>query len=880
MRQYKYDMTLEASRKLVKAAYPEETPLVVDPFAGGGSIPLEALRVGCDAFASDLNPVAGLIMKTLLEDIPRDGPGLTDELKKIGKKIKEKAETELKEYYPAYSDGSKPITYLWARTVRCESPNCGVEIPLIRSLWLCRKAKRKKALRTKVVRPKGQPPRVELEIFGPTSDTQVAVGTINRAKATCLCCGSVLLPERVRAQLSAQKGGADAIFDAKGNRIGGARMTAVVTLKSGEKGRHYRLPVAADYEAVRRAQEQVAEILAQWERGGKLGPCPVPDEPLPSIGTLGFRVQRYGMLEWGDLFTARQKIGNDVLCNIVEKIHLESDLIKTLLSLLISRGSDGNNSLARWIPDNENPANLFARQAIPIVWDFCESTPSSNARGVYLSGFEAVAKVVDSNRVLGEGQVQLADACNSPLPDESCVIWFTDPPYYDAIPYSDLSDFFFVWLKRLLPDHPMLKDPFDATNDLTPKRSEIVQDDARSINGGFKDRNFFEIEMGKAFFEGRRTLTEDGIASVVFAHKTTEGWEALLTGMMNAGWTITASWPITTESPSRLRARESAALASSVHLVCRPRPENSPIGEWEDILRQLPKRMKEWVIRLDNEGIHGADLVFSCIGPALELFSKYRKVETAEGEEVKLGPVDEANSEAVKRGYLSYIWEVVGRTALELVLSGDGDEGIGTLEEDARLCALFLWTHQSTEIHNEKKKNGDAPKIAGLSLPFDIVRRFAQPLGINLPYWEDRVIKTEKGVVKLIPVVKRSKQLFGEDITAATSQFELQAKEDSQMELSLALESAEAPEIGRRRLGGTIAGDGFGKANTATTLDRVHAAMLLQAGGKTNALRALLRQEIGRGSEFLRLANSLSALYPKGIEEKRLLDAMLLAVPR
>ena len=305
---------LEVSRALVKAAYtpddgsPYEPPLVVDPFAGGGSIPLEALRLGCDAFASDLNPVACLIEKVMLEDIPRHGPELADELRRVGSEIKAQAEKELADLYPTDPDGTMPIAYLWARTVRCESPNCGAEIPLLRSLWLCKKAKRKRALRTKVVRPSGDVPRVEFEIFEPVSEKEVAGGTVARAKASCLCCGTVLPPERVRAQLSAEKGGADTIFDAAGNRVGGARMTAVVTLRPGEKGRHYRLPTEADYAAVRRAQERVAEILAEWERGGKQGLCPVPDEPLPPIGTLGFRVQRYGMLEWGDLFTARQKV--------------------------------------------------------------------------------------------------------------------------------------------------------------------------------------------------------------------------------------------------------------------------------------------------------------------------------------------------------------------------------------------------------------------------------------------------------------------------------------------------------------------------------------------------------------------------------------------
>ena len=280
---------------------------MVDPFAGGGSIPLEALRLGCEAFASDLNPVACLILKVMLEDIPRYGPGLAEDLRRVGAEIKTKAEKELADLYPMDPDGATPIAYLWARTVRCESPNCGAEIPLMRSLWLCKKPKRKWALRTGVVREVGTAPGVEFEIFEPKSYREVAGGTVARAKATCPCCRAVLPPERVRSQLAAQKGGADAVFDAQGNRTGGARLTAVVTLRPGEPGRNYRLPTDADYEAVRLAQERVAHILYEWERGGRQGLCPVPDEPLPPIGTLGFRVQRYGMLEWGDLFTARQK---------------------------------------------------------------------------------------------------------------------------------------------------------------------------------------------------------------------------------------------------------------------------------------------------------------------------------------------------------------------------------------------------------------------------------------------------------------------------------------------------------------------------------------------------------------------------------------------
>ena len=402
--------------------------------------------------------------------------------------------------------------------------------------------------------------------------------------------------------------------------------------------------------------------------------------------------------------------------------------------------------------------------------------------------------------------------------------------------------------------------------------------------------------MSRSFTEGRRVLSENGIGSVVFAHKTTEGWEALLTGMIRGGWTISGSWPIVTERSVRIRAMESAALAASVHLVCRPRPEDAPTGDWGEILRELPKRVTDWMNRLQSEGIRGADLVFACIGPALEIFSRYSKVETAEGREVTLAE------------YLEKIWEVVGRSALEQVLgSGQGQskkekekmDGAGQgLEEDARLTALFLWTIQSTNGGNgageeaaggedeeiddeEEEETATKGKANGYTLIFDVVRRFAQPLGISLPAWEGRIIKTEKGIVRLLPVMDRAKQLFGEEGTRqATKWTERTQKENPQLML-FPDEKEKMPKTrGRRKVTTVPTDQPGGMKREATTLDRVHAAMLLQAGGQANALRMLIKSELERGPEFLRLANALSALYPTGSEEKRLLDAMLLAVPR
>jgi len=889
---------LKTSRALVKAAHPEETPLVVDPFAGGGSIPLEALRLGCEAFASDLNPVACLILKVMLEDIPRFGPDLAKELRRVGTDIKKQAEEKLSEFYPVDPDGARPIAYLWARTVRCEAPNCGAEIPLMRSFWLCKKTNRKRALRYKIIRLDNNPPRVEFEIFEPKIEQEIPNSTITRAKATCPCCGTVFPPERVRSQLTEQRGGADVIFDKKGSRIGGARLLVVVSIKLGEVGRQYRLPTLKDYESVWKAQKRLKAILGEWERGGKKGFCPVPDEPTPwahghrSVGS----PRVYGMKMWRDLFSSRQGLALSEIAKHI-KGAVQERTARPLV-LVFSKLAELANSLCPWEPYAECPRHVFARHDLPMAWDFAEGVPTSISSGSFDMCCGNVANSLNSVGAFEcNAVVQTADARHSSLPTESANVWFTDPPYYDAIAYSDLSDLFHVWIKRAMP---FLAEVGPISNNgLTPKEEELTVTTVSGEDAQPKDRAFFESGMSLTFCEGRRVLRENDIATVVFAHKTTEGWEALLSGAVRAGWTITASWPITTEMGSRLNARETASLSASIHLICRPRPEGAPVGDWGDVLRELPKRVGEWMERLQKEGIRGADLVFACIGPALEIFSRYSKVETAEGKEVTLAE------------YLEKVWEVVGRTALEHVLgtaeARARNSAAGALEEDARLTALFLWTLQSSNGEGESKKpKGKSEEIEddegiehedeaassksnpkGFSLIFDVVRRFAQPLGIILPHWEGRIIETKKGIVRLLSLTERAKILFGE-AGAHTVADRIESDREGSPQLSLfpEIEVDAVPHIrgrGKSRDSRQVAGmtdQALQTKREATTLDRVHAAMLLQAGGRANALRSLLKAEQDRGPDFLRLANALSALYPKSSEEKRLLDAMLLAMPR
>jgi hypothetical protein len=887
---------LEVGRGLVKAAHPEETPLVVDPFSGGGSIPLEALRLGCESFASDLNPVACLILKVMLEDIPRHGPELAEELRRIGMKIREKAEKELTEFYPKDPDGATPIAYLWARTVQCESPNCGAEMPLMRSFWLSKKAGRKRALRHSV-----QGKDVEFEIFEPKTDKDVHGGTIARAKATCLCCGAVLSPDRVRTQLAINRGGADVVFDAKGSRIGGARILVVVTKSANTSGRQYRLPAKADYQTVWKVQNRLNAIVGDWDRQGRKGLCPIPDEHISMNEIRRVSVPLYGATTWADVFTARQKLLLLTYARTIRETD-STDACSRVCALALDRLVILHSAHCRWKATGESLIDMFGRHAIGMVWDFAESSPGFGDDSNYQNWLDRYADVIRLSALakLGIGQVHQNDATKDYLPHDSCQVWFTDPPYYDSIPYAHLSDCFYVWLKRSLHTS---EGSYSFSDLLSPKDGECVVDRPHRLSTSTKNEAYFEHKIGEAAAVGRRVLAESGCASIVFAHKTTEGWEALLSGIIEGGLSITASWPIATELTTRLNARDTASLATSIHLVCRPRTDDAPVGDWGEVLRELPIRVGDWMERLQSEGIRGADLVFACIGPALEIFSRYSKVEDAEGRAIPLGGNPESK-DPHERGYLAYVWETVGRIALQNILgtaeAKARNGAAGAIEEDARLTALFLWTLQSTsgdtqqgdaegteeeEVDSEEDEDAAAKgKSKGFSLVYDVVRRFAQPLGIELPKWEGRIIETEKGVVRLLAVSERAKQLFGEeDAEAVASHFEQDAVAAIQKSLFPELDAQPAPHIRGRR--GRVTADRDLSADAAskagvTTLDRIHAAMLLQSGGQANALRALIKAEQDRGPDFLRLANALSALYPKGSDEKRLLDAMLLAVPR
>jgi adenine-specific DNA methylase len=441
--------------------------------------------------------------------------------------------------------------------------------------------------------------------------------------------------------------------------------------------------------------------------------------------------------------------------------------VTTCLAFAIDRCADYWSSLAVWAGDFV--AHTFGRQALGIIWDYAEVNGFADTSGNYDGAIDWICRVIERLGIdpSSSATVEQASASQHPLPNDSAQVFFTDPPYYDAVPYADLSDFFYVWLKRSIGDlYPTLFETSQA-----PKDGEIVQLSERNPIYANKTREYFESNMKAAMAEGRRVLEPSGIGVVVFAHKTTTGWETQLQAMIDAGWIVTASWPIDTERPGRLRANNAAALASSVHLVCRPREDATgsarvnEVGDWRDVLQELPRRIHEWMSRLAHEGVVGADAIFACLGPALEVFSRYSRVEKANGDAVTL------------KEYLEQVWAAVAKEALTMIFTGADTAGF---EEDARLTAMWLWTLNSgnTDADNGEDEgevsddeSGDAEKkvkSTGFILEYDAARKIAQGLGAHL---EDlgSLVQVSGDKARLLPVAERSRHLFGKDESTVAS---------------------------------------------------------------------------------------------------------------
>ena len=678
-------------REEIRRSTGEEPPAVLDPFAGGGSIPLEAQRLGLEAHASDLNPVAVLINKALIEIPPRfagrapvfpgadDGTrswpgahGLAEDVRRYGEWMREEAWRRIGHLYPRAQlpDGSMAtvIAWIWARTVTCPNPACGIETPLVSKWWLGKKKGKEAYIVPKVV---GDHVEYSIGHDPKRAPTKQNDGTIDRNGARCLACEAHIGFDYLRSE-------------GRNGRMG-AELTAIAA--EGRGSRTYLRPDRAHAATAFRAV-----------------PSSAPMGELPEAA-LGFRVQAYGMLKYSDLFSSRQLTALTTFSDLVGEARervlqdalaggmsegecLEAggvgaaayaDAVATYLGFAVSRLTDYSSALNTWAnnPQMEILRNVFARQALPMAWDFAEGNPFASSSGSLSIMVKAVSEAVSRAPANFTSCVLQADAASRDYRD---AVVSTDPPYYDNIGYSDLSDFFYVWLRRSLEDvHPSL-----FSTMLVPKAEELV---ANPYRHGGRDgaRDFFEDGFRTVFANARRSANPAYPMTVYYAFKQSEtnaagrtstGWSTILEGMIRSGWTITATWPMRSERGGRMTSVGTNALASSIVLVLRPRPEDAPMTDRRSLMRELRRTLPEAVETLRSGGIAPVDLAQAAIGPGMSVFSRYSRVISPDGTDMSV-------SEAL--------------TQINAVLDEVLGEQEGDLDPDTRWCLTWFDAHGFTE---------------------------------------------------------------------------------------------------------------------------------------------------------------------------------------
>lgn len=616
-------------------------PSILDPFAGGGTIPLEAQRLGLEARASDLNPVAVLINKALLEipamfrDQPPLFPGLAEseirawkgaegiaaDVRAYGAWMRSEAENRIGDLYPDASlpDGTNApvIACLWARSVACPNPACGIDMPLVRSWWLGKKPGKEAYVVPRVIpdptHPSGQ--RVKFEIGHSRAGFPMRErdGTVSgRTGAVCIACDSVASMDYLRSEGKAERGG--------------TQLMAVVA--EGNRQRVYLAPTAEQMAAseVDRPDDSVSGEIADNPRW--------------------FSPPSYGLTEFANLFTNRQLVALTTFSDLVSEARdnvisdggteAYGDAIATYLGFAVSRLSSTNSVLCRWnsAPSKESVTDTFSRQALPMVWDFAEGS-------VFTAGpCELNWSVGWVTRALerlpaGIGVVTQASAATR---DFSNALISTDPPYYDNIGYSDLSDYFYVWLRRnLRVVYPDLLGTM-----LVPKAEELV---ANPYRHGGRDgaEQFFEDGFRQVFANARATAARDFPITVYYAFKQSEtdasgeastGWETLLEGMIRSGWEITSTWPMRSERGGRMISVGTNALASSIVLSLRPRPDDSSTTDRRGFITSLEAELPDALRKMQQGQIAPVDLPQAAIGPGMAVFSRYSAVLEPDGKKM------------------------------------------------------------------------------------------------------------------------------------------------------------------------------------------------------------------------------------------------------
>lgn len=807
-------------------------PRVLDPFAGGGSIPLEALRLGCDVYASDYNPVAVLILKSTLEYSQKYGrpfEGMPERLKQMLKGLRmksdgqgelfedtleaenfnplleavrywgdwvlEEARKELGPFYPPDPDGSIPIAYIWAHTIPCQNPTCKAEIPLIRQFWLAKKAKKKVALH-----PELDDKQVKFSIVGDGSEAQgyepwpegfnPSEGTVSRAVATCLVCGSMVDANTTRRLFRESRAG--------------QRLVCTVVSPPNSIGKDYRLAKESDVQAYNAAEGSLAA-----KRDGlqdKQGFDPVPDETIVATpsNTMGGtnRILNYNYSKWGDLFSSRQKLTLITFADAVRRAHAKmaeegsnadfARAVATYLAFGVDRLADFGSKLCVLNPTGgRGVVHTFGRHALPMVFDYAESNPFNPRAAGWPTACKKnekwIERAVQSSS--HPASVNQANAVQLNFPDAEFDAVMTDPPYYDNVPYSYISDYFYVWLKRTLGS--LYPDLFATP--LAPKSDEIVAYDLPS-GGHEAGTQFFEESLRNAFQEIHRVLKPQGFAGIVYAHKSTAGWETLIDALLDSNLVTTGAWPINTEMRGRLLAQDTASLASSIYVVAR-KTEREPTGYYNEVRESLRQHMDKRLEQLWAEGIGGADFFIAAIGSAIEVFGKYEQVIDYEGNVVRA----------------DRLLEDVRTLATDFAVGSILHNGFaGEASELTRFYVLWRWEF------------GEA------RTSFDEARKLAQSCGLDLAHEWNRAgsfVRKEREYVRILGP-------HGRDLK----------------------DLAESQEL----------------------IDALHLALRLwEKSQRTEIVQVLAASGFGQQEAFYRVAQAVSETLAKESKEKRLLDGFL-----
>lgn len=717
---------LRIARELVTAAYGGEAPTLLDPFAGGGAIALEAGRLGCQAIANDYNPVAYLILRATCEFPQKYGrPGkrkivreefgrnvereedvpnaLVHDVEKWAKWILERAREKIGHLYPPGKDGRPVVGYLWARTAPCSNPSCRGEIPLLRSLLVCNKKDKKVALTMEVDKKR------KTVRFGIAEGKAIArtEGTKReRGPAICPFC------EQPTSEAELRRAGQAGQM--------GERMVAVITEDKG--GKRYRPVEETDLAAFRAAAKIEVEQPAEPIRPE----VTLADEHVANRGDI--TVHLYGMKTWGSLFNPRQLVAmqtfvaclREALARMREEIEDEEyrNVVGTYLGLWVSRNSMRMASVGRWDVGGETFQTPFDGAKLPMKWDYPEANPFSGVTGSFLNQLDWIKAYLarESNGAAVPGRVSRGDGAALRLEDGSVDATVTDPPYFDEAAYADLSDFFYVWLKRAIGDLV----PEAMATPLTPKTDEATALKHRHGGDGAAADRHFTDKLAQVFAEAKRVTKPNGLYSIVFAHQETQAWTALIRSLFAAGLTIDATWPIEMEMKNRMRGLNSAALGTSITVICRPRIVGSA-ASFKQVRKEIEQVVRESVKRFWSYGFRGADLIVACYGPAVGVFGKYERVEKADGTPVGISELLELARQAARdaiagefRGdnlsTLYYVWANLYGTAeqawddarLVVQIGGDADNamevarGHGIFVVDGASCRLALLSDRAT----------------------------------------------------------------------------------------------------------------------------------------------------------------------------------------